>query len=64
MRAGGCFWGLELAYQRLPGVTHTSVGYTKGHDTEPNYQKVCSGKTGHAEAVQVSSFLGSLDWFC
>lgn len=51
--AGGCFWGLELAYQRLPGVTHTSVGYTAGQDTEPNYQKVCSGRTGHAEAVQV-----------
>jgi peptide-methionine (S)-S-oxide reductase len=51
--AGGCFWGLELAYQRLPGVTHTSVGYTAGHDMEVNYQKVCSGKTGHAEAVQV-----------
>ena len=49
----GCFWGLELAYQRVPGVTHTSVGYTAGQDTQPDYRKVCSGRTGHAEAVQV-----------
>ena len=51
--AGGCFWGLELAYQRVPGVIKTSVGYTGGHDPTPNYNSVCSGRTGHAEAVQV-----------
>lgn len=49
----GCFWGLELAFQRVPGVTHTSVGYTAGQDTQPDYRKVCTGRTGHAEAVQV-----------
>lgn len=52
--AGGCFWGLELAYQRVPGVVKTSVGYTGGHDQEPTYNSVCSGFTGHTEAVQVT----------
>ncbi len=51
--AGGCFWGVELAFQRVPGVTKTSVGYTAGHDTAPTYNSVCSGQTGHTEAVQV-----------
>lgn len=51
--AGGCFWGLELAYQRLPGVAKTSVGYTQGSVESPSYQAVCSGRTGHTEAVQV-----------
>ena len=57
----GCFWGLELAYQRVPGVTHTSVGYTGGKDTEPDYRKVCSGRTGHAEAVQVRARLSAAE---
>ena len=52
--AGGCFWGLELAFQREPGVTHTSVGYTQGDVEAPSYQAVCGGSTGHSEAVQVS----------
>lgn len=57
--AGGCFWGLELAYQRVPGVSKTSVGYTAGHDKSPTYNSVCSGNTGHSEAVQVLSLLWS-----
>jgi len=51
--AGGCFWGLELAYQRVPGVVYTMVGYTQGEETEPTYNQVCSGATGHTEAVSV-----------
>jgi len=51
--ASGCFWGIELAYQRVPGVAETSVGYTGGSVQGPSYQEVCSGKTGHTEAVQV-----------
>jgi len=51
--AGGCFWGLELAYQRVPGVIDTSVGYTQGKEDKPTYDYVCSGMSGHTEAVQV-----------
>lgn len=50
--AGGCFWGLELAYQRVPGVVSTTVGYTGGKDPHPTYDSVCMGYTGHTEAVQ------------
>ncbi|GBF92927.1 peptide methionine sulfoxide reductase [Raphidocelis subcapitata] len=52
--AGGCFWGLELAYQREPGVVSTTVGYTGGRDPAPTYDSVCMGFTGHTEAVQVT----------
>jgi peptide-methionine (S)-S-oxide reductase len=51
--AGGCFWGLELAYQRVPGVVYTAVGYSHGPETSPTYEQVCSGSTGHTEAVIV-----------
>jgi len=51
--AGGCFWGLELAFQREPGVITTSVGYAQGALENPSYEAVCSGTTGHTEAVQV-----------
>ncbi|CAB1120091.1 unnamed protein product [Ectocarpus sp. CCAP 1310/34] len=49
----GCFWSVELAYQRVPGVLETEVGYTDGHKKDPTYQEVCSGSTGHAEALRV-----------
>lgn len=49
----GCFWGIELAYQRVPGVLKTEVGYTQGHMPNPTYEMVCSGRTGHTEAVRV-----------
>ncbi len=51
--SGGCFWGLELAYMRVEGVEKTFVGYAGGSDTAPTYEKVCSGRTGHTEIVQV-----------
>ena len=51
--AGGCFWGLELAYQRVPGVVYTAVGYTQGSEDYPTYNQVGMGLTGHTETVMV-----------
>jgi peptide-methionine (S)-S-oxide reductase len=51
--AGGCFWCLEAVYQEMEGVLQIESGYTGGHTANPTYEEVCSGATGHAEAVQV-----------
>ena len=51
--AGGCFWGVEEFFSRIPGVLETSVGYANGSTSYPDYRSVCSGLTGHAETVRV-----------
>ncbi|MEO5974027.1 MAG: peptide-methionine (S)-S-oxide reductase MsrA [Ilumatobacteraceae bacterium] len=51
--AMGCFWGAERLYWQLDGVHNTAVGYSGGTSESPNYQDVCSGRTGHAEVVRV-----------
>jgi len=51
--AGGCFWGTEYAYQNVPGVSGTAVGFMGGKADNPSYKQVCTGRTDHAEVVQV-----------
>lgn len=52
--AGGCFWCLEAVYNRMKGVQSAISGYIGGHKANPSYESVCTGLTGHAEAVQVT----------
>jgi peptide methionine sulfoxide reductase msrA/msrB len=51
--AGGCFWCMQPPFEQIPGVTKVLAGYTGGHTQNPSYEDVCSGTTGHYEAIQV-----------
>jgi len=50
----GCFWGVQTAFDRIPGVVETAVGYEGGTLEKPTYRDVCTGRTGHAEVLQVT----------
>jgi peptide-methionine (S)-S-oxide reductase len=52
--AGGCFWCTEAIFRELKGVEKVESGYAGGHTTDPTYEQVCTGTTGHAEAVQIT----------
>lgn len=49
----GCFWGVEVAFGNIPGVTETAVGYEGGKTEQPSYKDVCTDATGHAEVVEL-----------
>ncbi|TAJ76048.1 MAG: peptide-methionine (S)-S-oxide reductase [Gallionellaceae bacterium] len=60
--AGGCFWCLEAVFELLPGVGSVVSGYIGGQLANPSYEDVCTGKTGHAEAVQISFDAGQVSF--
>ena len=67
--SAGCFWGVEEKFRQVLGVLSTRVGYTAGHTKDPDYKSICTGNTGHAEAIEITfdtsliSYEGLLDIF-
>lgn len=51
--AAGCFWGVQVEFDKIKGIGKTTVGYTGGHTKDPKYDDVCEGDTGHAEAIEI-----------
>jgi peptide-methionine (S)-S-oxide reductase len=49
----GCFWGVEASFQKVKGITKTTVGYMGGNTKNPTYEQVCTNRTGHAEVIQI-----------
>jgi peptide-methionine (S)-S-oxide reductase len=60
--AGGCFWCLEAVYDQMKGVQSVESGYIGGETTSPTYETVCSGRTGHAEAVRITFDPGTVTY--
>lgn len=60
--AGGCFWCTEAVFQQLAGVSHVESGYIGGHMENPDYKTVCSGTTGHAEAIRITYDADVITW--
>lgn len=60
---GGCFWCLEAVYEGLRGVTKVVSGYSGGSVDNPSYQQICTGRTGHAEVVQISFDPAELNYY-